>query len=124
MPKWRPFTWIILAINVLFLIWVITAIAGASDTPADCGTLSAEDCEAAEAVGTAIGTGIIVFFWVAVDVVLGIIWLVTRPKGGRPCPVCGTEVKAGRTVCPKCGHDFAAAARAADPPPPPPTPIA
>lgn len=23
MPKWRPFTWVIVVINVLFLIWII-----------------------------------------------------------------------------------------------------
>lgn len=66
-------------------------------------------CEAGTAIGASIGVGIIVFFWFLVDGILGILWLVTRPKG-RPCPDCGTRVKEGATVCPKCGHDFRAAA--------------
>ena len=84
MPKWRPFSWVILVINILFLIWVIAAAA--SSGPADdCGTLSAQTCNDAEAVGTALGVGILIFFWAIVDVILGVLWLVTRPKR-RPCP--------------------------------------
>jgi predicted amidophosphoribosyltransferase len=29
----------------------------------------------------------------------------------RVCPVCGSSVKAGRTTCARCEHDFAAAHR-------------
>lgn len=81
-------------------------------------------CEAGTAAGTAIGVGIIVVFWFFVDAILGMIWFVTRPKG-RPCPVGGTLVKEGVTLCPKCGHDFRAAASGISPaphgiPPPPP----
>lgn len=123
MPSWRPFTWIILVVNVLFLIWVIGGVAGSSGTPEGCGSLSNETCNEAEAVGTAIGVGLIIFFWALLDVILGVIWLVTRPKR-RPCPACGTEVRPGITVCPSCGHDFRAGVSAppAAPPPPPPRP--
>jgi hypothetical protein len=119
MPKWRPFSWVILVINILFLIWVIAGISSAGGTAEDCGTLSTQDCEAAEAIGTSIGVGIIIALWAFVDVILGVLWLVTKPKR-RPCPVCGTEVKHGVTVCPKCGHDFRTAAQGTVPPPPPP----
>lgn len=119
MPKWRPFTWVIVVINVLFLVWIIAGVAGTSDS---CGGMSGEElevCEAATAIGASIGVGIIMFLWVLADVILGILWLVTRPKG-RPCPVCGTQVKEGVTVCLKCGHDFrAAAGGTVDMPPPP-----
>jgi hypothetical protein len=123
MPKWRPFSWVILGINVLFLIWIIGGVASSGGAPEDCGSLSAETCNDAEAVGTAIGAGILVFLWAIVDVILGVIWLVTRPKR-RPCPVCGADVKDGVTVCAKCGHDFRAAVGAppgspASMPPPP-----
>lgn len=122
MPKWRVFTWVILVVNLLFLIWIIAGIAGSGGTPEDCGTLTVEECNAAEGVGTAIGVGIIIVLWALVDVILGVLWLVTRPKR-RSCPVCGADVKKGVTVCPKCGHDFATAAGdARQPPPPPPTP--
>lgn len=80
--KRRPFTWVIVAINVLFLIWVIVGVGAASD-PTDCGGLSQESCNAAAAAGTAIGVGIVVVLWAFVDVILGIVWLVTRkpPRG-------------------------------------------
>ena len=131
MPKWRPFTWVILVINILFLVWLIAGVGSAGEEISDCADLTgqAQDLCEAENAGTAVGAGIgafvIIVLWALVDIILGIIWLVTRPKGGRPCPSCGTEVKAGRTTCPKCGHDFAAAARGVTPPPPPPaSPIA
>ena len=47
--------------------------------------------------------------WVIGMVVLGIVWLVIRPKR-RVCPVCGESVQKGRQACPSCGHDFSAAA--------------
>ena len=118
MPKGRVFTWVIVVVNVLFLIWIVTAIAGAGSTK-DCGSLSASSCQDATAAGTAIGVGLIIVFLAFVDIVLGILWLVTRPKR-RPCPVCGADVKPGVVVCPKCGHDFRAGQAAPPTPPPPP----
>lgn len=105
-PRFRPFTWVMLVINVLFLIWIIVGIAGASGTPEDCGTLSAEACNAAEGVGTAIGAGLIIGLWVAADVILGVLWLITRPKR-RDCPACGHSLRKGVTTCPKCGTNLA-----------------
>ena len=110
-PRFRVFTWIILAINVIFLIWII---AGTSSAAKNCDgkvgdALSA--CQAGTAVGAGIGAALIIFLWVAADVILGIIWLITRPKT-RDCPVCGNDVKRGVTQCKKCGHDFAQAAQA------------
>jgi hypothetical protein len=82
----RKFTWVLLIINALFLIWVISALAGGGSAVEDCSNLAkqAKDmCEAGNA-GTAVGTGlgvfIIVAFWAFVDVILGVIWLVTNKK--------------------------------------------
>jgi hypothetical protein len=128
MPKWRPFTWFIVVINILFLIWVIAGAGSAANTVKDCSSLSGQAkqvCEAGNAgtaAGTAIGVGIIIFLWAFVDIILGVIWLVTRPKR-RTCPVCGNEVKPGVTVCGKCGYDFrSGVAAAGGTPPPPPMP--
>jgi hypothetical protein len=115
-PRFRVFTWIILAINVLFLIWIITGIASNNSTAADCGSLDRAACEAAENVGTAIGVGLIVGLWVAADVILGVLWLITRRKT-RDCPACGRTVKRGQLQCKSCGYDFGQAARAAQQPP-------
>jgi hypothetical protein len=125
MPKWRPFSWVILVINILFLVWIIAGIA--SSSPSDCGSLTAKQCSDATAVGTGIGVALIIVFWAFVDVILGVVWLVTRPRSKtRPCPVCGTDVKKGVTVCPSCGYNFATGVQGGTGmgnPPPPPTPI-
>ena len=36
MRNWRKFTWFILVVNILFLIWIISIGVGASDTPDEC----------------------------------------------------------------------------------------
>jgi hypothetical protein len=122
MPRWRVFTWIILVINALFLIWVITGIASSSNAVAACHAdqyLSKEDCQNATGLGAGIGVAAVVAFWAFTDVILGVVWLITRPKL-RTCPRCGTGVKKGRTVCPKCRFDFALAYQQPQMPPTPP----
>ena len=129
MPKWRPFTWAILAVNLLFLILLIAGVGSAADQTKDCSALigNAKDlCQAGNA-GTAVGAGIgvaaLVFFWALVDVILGVVWLITR-SSRRQCPACGTEVKKGVVICPKCSHDFRSVSQPvhSGAPPPPPTP--
>jgi hypothetical protein len=130
MPSWRPLTWVILAVQVLFIIWIVAGANSASDS---CSTDEYSDaCRAGQAIGMAIGMGLIIFLWALVDVILGVIWLVTN-KSKRTCPACGRNVKNGLLVCTTCGFDFAAAARGQgygvgpqgpypppSPPPPPP----
>jgi len=77
----RKFTWFILAVNTLFLLWIIAAVAGSGGQ--DCGSLTQEQCDSAAGVGTAIGVGIIVVFWAFVDVILGVIWLITNNRKGE-----------------------------------------
>lgn len=80
MPRFRPFTWIILVINVIFLIWIIV---GASSTSPSCPPgLDPAAC------------------------ILGILWLITRPRR-RECPACGYAAKRGVTVCQHCDRSFA-----------------
>jgi len=77
--KVRVFTWIILAINAIFASWLIGGIASVST--GDCPpNMSENACDAAKTVGGGIGALLIVFLWVAADVILGIIWLVTRKR--------------------------------------------
>jgi hypothetical protein len=105
MPKWRPFTWVIVIINVLFLVWIVAGVAGLADECADEAANLRDACEAGTAVGATIGVGIIIGLWAFVDVILGVLWLVTKPKA-RPCPVCGNDVRKGEVICRRCGYDF------------------
>jgi len=105
MLKLRPLSWIIILINILFLYATISAV---SDTAKSCEGLTGDEldlCQAGTAIGAGIGFGIVLFFWVLIDLILLIIWLVTN-KNQRECPKCGRKIKRGLTVCPKCGHQF------------------
>ncbi|MEV5607273.1 hypothetical protein [Streptomyces sp. NPDC052225] len=74
----RVFMWIFLAIQVLFLVWVITGASAASGSPGDCGSLDAETCNDASDAGTAIGVGLVILLWAVVDIILGITYAVVR----------------------------------------------
>jgi hypothetical protein len=105
LPDWRVFTYVILIVNLIFFIWAISAGASGAGHASDCGTLSQQTCDDAAHAGAGIAVGIIIFIWAAVDVILGIVWLITRPTK-RHCPVCGTNVRKGQTECVSCGYDF------------------
>jgi len=109
LPGWRKGTYIILAFNLLMLIWVIGGAATATGTPDDCGSLSRKVCNDASDAGTAVGVGILIVFWALGDIILGVLWLITNRKKTRECPACGTDVKKGTFVCRKCNYDFRSA---------------
>lgn len=103
LPGWRPFTWVILAFNLIMLIWVIV---GAS-THKSCHGLTGDaltNCQAGE-VGTGIGVGLIILLWALGDIILGVLWLITKPHT-RSCPACGNKVRKNVMQCPDCGFDF------------------
>jgi hypothetical protein len=80
LPDWRIISYAILVVNPLFLIWV-----GAS-------------------FGSGTGVGILVLLWAVIDLILGIVWLATRPAK-HYCPACGSEVDGSLVPCGHCGHD-------------------
>ena len=92
----RVFLWVFLAIQVLFVIWVIAGAASGGGIHAqavaychahpdayvsfsDCVSLSGGGSKA----GTAIGAGIIIVLWVAADVILGVSYGVYRLAARR-----------------------------------------
>lgn len=123
LPGWRIFSYVILLFNVLMLVWIIAGAASSSGAH-NCGSLDSSTCAAANNAGTAIGVGILIVLWALGDVILGVLWMVTRPRG-RDCPACGERVKRGVMRCGSCGFDFRSMAQPqpqfAPPPPPPPT---
>jgi hypothetical protein len=78
--KRKVFLWFFLAIQVLFIIWIIAGASGGSGNPdpSDCGGLDLKTCNDAQDAGTAIGVGLIIVFWMVVDVILGVIYGVYR----------------------------------------------
>src|SRR4051812_20235928 len=76
--KRRVFFWVFLAIQLIFVIWLIGGIASAGGTPTDCGSLDAQTCNDAQSVGTGIGVFLIVILWMAVDFIVGITYAIYR----------------------------------------------
>ncbi|MDH6214822.1 hypothetical protein [Streptomyces pseudovenezuelae] len=73
--------------QILFLIWVIAGAASGSGTPESCqGRTGARLslCNDASDVGTTIGVGLIIGLWAAVDLILGITYLIFRLAGRQP----------------------------------------
>ena len=108
-PYWRKMTWAILIFNVIALMYIVIS-GSSSGNPSNCNALSQQACNDAYNTGYGIAVGILIFLWVVVDVILGVIWIVTQ---GRSCPVCGKGVRKGVFVCKHCGHDFRATGAAA-----------
>lgn len=78
----RVFPWIFLAIQALFIIWIISAIVSVHGTTVDCNEqyVTQSECTNAANAGAAIGVGIIIFLWALVDVILGVGYLVMRRR--------------------------------------------
>lgn len=70
--KRRIFLWFFLAVQLLFVAWVISGIASGSGNTSD-----------AEDAGTAIGVGLLVLFWFFVDCFLAVGYGVYRLAARR-----------------------------------------
>ncbi|MFF1380698.1 hypothetical protein [Streptomyces sp. NPDC058308] len=83
----RVFFWVFLAIQVLFLIWVVAGLASGSGASESCSGLSGDGlkvCEDAGDVGTTIGVGLIVGFWLATDFIVALTYAVYRISARKP----------------------------------------
>jgi ribosomal protein L32 len=89
--RWRKMTWLI-------VLWTVIVLGFGIVTAGDTGDALAGGFAVTMAFGV----------WFTGFIIFSIIWFMTRPTR-RVCPVCGTEVRAGHTVCRKCGHNFAGA---------------
>lgn len=111
MPGWRKLTWVVVLFNILMLLWIIGGSASTTDScEGEVGT-ALDACEAGTAIGAGIGVFVLIVLWAFGDVILGVLWMVTR-SSKRECPVCGSGVRRGVTVCGSCSYDFAMGRRA------------
>ena len=85
MRNWKKFTWFILLVNLLFLVLAIAVGASISETPEECQGLTGESLELCKDVfgyvfgGYALLISVFIL-WAAADLVLGIVWLVTKKR--------------------------------------------
>ncbi|MCX5559301.1 hypothetical protein [Streptomyces sp. NBC_00038] len=83
----RIFFWIFLAVQILFLIWVIAGAASGSGTPESCSGLTGDSlqlCKDASDIGTTIGVGLVIAFWVATDFILALTYVIYRMASRQP----------------------------------------
>ena len=78
--KRHVFRWVLLAIQALFLIWIVSGISGNSDNCSGQVGDALQTCQAATGIGTGIGVALIIGLWVAVDIILGITYLIVRKR--------------------------------------------
>jgi hypothetical protein len=69
----RIYLWAFIALQALFLAWVIVTIASGSGVSKNTDTL-----------GTAVGVGLIVAVWASIDLIIGIAWAIVKLKTRRP----------------------------------------
>lgn len=69
--------YLFIGFNILMLIWLVGGVGSASASVESAGS---EAAQAGAAIGTGLGAMIIIFVWIAGDVVLGTLTLLTRPK--------------------------------------------
>lgn len=74
----RIFLPLFLLVQAVFIVWIITGAMSGSGQPTDCGSLTAETCDAAQNAGTAIGVALIVVCWVVVDFLLAVGYVIYR----------------------------------------------
>lgn len=80
MPRWRKATWAIFLFSALMLIWVISGVGAVSDNCAGLTGQELETCQAGTAIGGGIAVTFLIIIWFIGFVVLGLIWLMSRPK--------------------------------------------
>ncbi|WP_326721718.1 hypothetical protein OHT59_22075 [Streptomyces sp. NBC_00243] len=71
----------------MFLIWVIAGAASGSGTPESCSGLTGDNlelCKDADDIGTTIGVGLVVAFWVATDFILALTYVIYRIASRQP----------------------------------------
>jgi hypothetical protein len=75
LPRWRKATWALVIWTGLIALWLVAGLSAVGNTPA--GT---EAEQAGRAIGAGIGVTLILFIWFIGFIVLGLIWLMSRPK--------------------------------------------
>ena len=69
--------WMFILFNIFMIVWVIGAFNIGGEAVSDA---SSDAAAAGAAIGSAIGVGFIALIWVFGDIILGMVFLFTRPS--------------------------------------------
>lgn len=116
MKSWRPFTWVILVVQIPFVIWAVTALVDASESNCEAGQFEAL-CRTSENIGTTVGLLVVLLIWASIDVILAVNWVITNSAYEKAdgvempykkCPECMEHIGVDARACRHCGHRFPA----------------
>lgn len=95
-------TWTIIIFDIVMLVWLI--LGGPHSVPASTCELCIHIQSPLANLETMQARFVthVVHLWIAGDIILGVLWIVTR---GRECPACGLQVPRGVIACEYCGWD-------------------
>jgi hypothetical protein len=66
--------------NVLMVLWIATGLGAVGDSCAGETGNALTACQAGTAIGAGLGITVIIIVWFLGFIVLGLIWLMSRPK--------------------------------------------
>jgi hypothetical protein len=75
-PHWRLLTWVILAFNLAMLLWLAISLDAVGE---EC---VGQPCGDADDPDSLVGAWLVILFWPAGVVLLGVAWLVTHRTEG------------------------------------------
>jgi hypothetical protein len=103
LPGWRIFTYVILAIQILMLGWLIASVTSADRHPG-CGLLEKMTCTGGTNAGPGIAALFVIAVWIVVTLILGPLWLRSGHDKTRLCRECGEPVAFGAFQCGQCAN--------------------
>jgi hypothetical protein len=112
LPHWRKATWALAIFTALMGIWVVTGIAGVSNNCASEVGQALQACQAGTAIGGGIAVTFILIVWFIGFIVLGLVWLMSRPKesvvirGPEGQQVTLSEKEAKRRIAKEAGWSY------------------
>jgi hypothetical protein len=105
LPGWRIFTYVIIAINLLMLTWLIASVTSIRRHDG-CGVLEKLTCADGTSAGPEVAALLVISIWALMILILGALWLNTGDDKTRPCRECGHEAVFGTLRCGHCAAAF------------------